>query len=148
METNIGIFDSGIGGVTVLKECLNNNKNFNYYYYSDSIHNPYGEKSEEEVINYCDEIVKYFVDRDCHIIIIACNTASAMASLYLRNKYKNLHIIAIEPAIKLAYDNSILSTLVMATKGTFDSEKFKELFDKYHHKNFYLYSCVGLANLI
>lgn len=148
MKTNIGVFDSGIGGVTVLRECIRRNSNFNFYYYSDSLHNPYGDKGKEEVINYCDEIVKYFIDRNCHIIIIACNTASAMVSSFLRKKYKNINIIAIEPAIKLAYDTNNDGTLIMATKGTLDSDKFKKLYKEYHHKNFYLYSCIGLANLI
>lgn len=148
MKTNIGIFDSGIGGVTVLNECIKLNNNFNYYYYSDSINNPYGDKSRDDIINICDSIVNYLIAKECKIIIIACNTASAMAVDYLRNKYKNIIFIAIEPAIKLAYDNSTSGTLVMATKGTLDSEKFNLLYDKYHHDNFYLYSCVGLANLI
>ncbi len=148
MKTNIGIFDSGIGGVTVLKECIKLNPNFNYYYYSDSINNPYGDKSQDEVIKMCEKIVKNFINKSCYIIIIACNTASAMAVSYLREKYKDIHFIAIEPAIKMVYDTSIDGTLIMATKGTLDSEKFNLLYDKYHHENFYLYSCVGLANLI
>ena len=89
-----------------------------------------------------------FIDIDCHIIIIACNTASAMAVNYLRDKYKDIQFIAIEPAVKLAYDLSTDATLIMATKGTMDSEKFHQLYDKYHHENFYLLSCTGLANLI
>ena len=72
MKTNIGIFDSGIGGVTVLKECIKLNPNFNYYYYSDSINNPYGDKSQDEVIKMCEKIVKNFINKSCYIIIIAC----------------------------------------------------------------------------
>ena len=71
-----------------------------------------------------------------------------MAVDYLREKFSNIYFIAIEPAIKLAYDMSCDGTLIMATKGTMDSERFHLLYDKYHHDNFYLLSCVGLANLI
>ena len=127
------MFDSGIGGVTVLKECIKNNPNFEYFYYSDSKHNPYGDRNQDIIIGYCDKIVNILINSGCRIIIIACNTASA---------------IAIEPAIKLAYDMSNDGTLIMATKGTMDSERFQQLYDKYHHDNFYLLSCVGLANLI
>ena len=148
MNTKIGMFDSGIGGVTVLKECIKRNPNFEYLYYSDSVHNPYGDRSKEVIIGYCEKIVKSFIHQGCKIIIIACNTASAMAVEYLRDKYTDIHFIAIEPAIKLAYDTNQNGTLVMATKGTMDSQKFHELFDKYHHDGYYLISCVGLANLI
>lgn len=148
MNTKIGVLDSGIGGVTVLKECMKIVPQFEYLYYSDSIHNPYGDQSQEVVIGYCDKIVRQLIDRGCYIIIIACNTASAMAVDYLRKYYQNIYFIAIEPAIKLAYDMSCDGTLIMATKGTMDSERFHLLYDKYHHDNFYLLSCVGLANLI
>ena len=148
MNTNIGVLDSGIGGVTVLRECLKVASNFKYFYYSDSIHNPYGDKSREDVIEYCVDIVKFFIQKGCNIIIIACNTASAIAVNYLRDKYKDIYFIAIEPAVKLVYDSSCEGTLIMATKGTMDSEKFHILYDKYHHDNFYLLSCPGLANLI
>ena len=148
MNTKIGIFDSGIGGVTVLKECLKVVSNFEYLYYSDSKHNPYGDKNRDIVIQYCDEIVKHLINMECKIIIIACNTASAMAVKYLMEKYVDIDFIAIEPAIKLAYDTNENGTLVMATKGTMDSQRFHELYDKYHHDKYYLVSCVGLANLI
>lgn len=148
MKTKIGIFDSGIGGVTVLGECMRLVPNFQYLYYSDSIHNPYGDKNEEDVIGYCNDIVKFFIQNGCKIIVIACNTASAIAVRYLRERYTDIYFIAIEPAVKLAYDMSNDGTLIMATKGTMDSEKFRELYSHYHHDNFYLCSCVGLANLI
>ena len=148
MITKIGIFDSGIGGVTVLKKCLSLNPCFDYLYYSDSIHNPYGDKSKDVVIGYCQKIVDYLISKGCRIIIIACNTASAMAVDYLREFYSDIYFIAIEPAIKLAYDTNHDGTLVMATKGTMDSQRFHELYGKYHHDSYYLISCIGLANLI
>ena len=68
---------------------------------------------------------------------------------YLRDKYSNIRFVAIFPAIKLMYDNGNEdNTLIMATKGTMDSKKFHELYDKYSVNNCYLLSCVGLANLI
>lgn len=148
MKTKIGIMDSGIGGITVLKKCIDINKDFEYIYYSDSKHNPYGDKSCDDVIRYCDEIVSYLVCRGCKIIILACNTASAIASEYLRNKYNGIDIIAIEPAIKVASNDSDWGTLVMATKGTINSKKFKKLYREYDNNNMFLVSCSGLADLI
>lgn len=149
MQTKIGVFDSGIGGATVLKECLNLCSNYEYIYYSDSKNNPYGDKKREEVLNISSNICDYLISKGCKIIIIACNTASAICVDYLREKYKDIIFIAIEPAIKVAYDsNELEGTLVMATKGTMDSERFNILYDKYHYDNFYLLSCSGLANII
>ena len=147
-RTKIGFFDSGIGGVTVLRECVKLAPNFEYIYYSDSINNPYGDKSKEKVLEIASNIVEYLISEGCYIIVIACNTASAICVEYLRNYYPNIIFIAIEPAIKCAYDNLEDNTLIMATKGTMDSERFHNLYNKYHRNNFYLKSCIGLANLI
>lgn len=145
----IGIFDSGIGGVTVLKEIIKVLPNENYIYYSDSKNNPYGDKTNEEVIKICDEITKYFIKRNCKVIVIACNTASAKASKYLREKYKDIEFIAIEPAYKMVHDYAYNEpTLVMATKGTIESEKFNILYNKYNNHKTKLLSCVGLADII
>lgn len=146
----IGVFDSGIGGVTVLRELIKTLPNEKFIYYSDSINNPYGDKKDTEIIKICDNVVKKLIQRNCKMIIIACNTASEKASTYLRKKYKEIPIIAIEPACKMVYDHSIqgTSTLIMATKGTIESEKFHILMNKYCDENTYILSCVGLADLI
>lgn len=84
---NVGVFDSGIGGVTVLKEILKILPNENYIYYSDSKNNPYGDKTDKKILEICDNIVQYLLKRNCKAIVIACNTASAKAVSYLRKKY-------------------------------------------------------------
>ena len=133
-NNNIGIFDSGIGGITVLKEIVKVLPNYNYIYYSDSKNNPYGDKSDEEIISICDNVVKYLLDKGCKTIVIACNTASAKAATFLRNKYKNIIFVAIEPAYKMVFDYAYNdSTLVMATKATIESEKFNMLYEKYNN---------------
>ncbi len=144
----IGIFDSGIGGVTVFKEILKYLPNYQYLYYSDSNNNPYGDKSEEELINITENICKYLVNNGCKVIVIACNTASAICKDYLREIF-DIPIIAIEPALKMVYDyNYEGKTLVLATKGTLNSKKFKELYHKYDNHKSIIYECVGLADLI
>ena len=145
----IGFLDSGIGGSTVLTKTLALLPNENYVFFSDSANCPYGDKSDEEIIERCDKIVSLLInDYNCKAIVIACNTASAKASAYLRKKY-SLPIIAIEPAYKMVYDrNPDGFTLVMATKGTIESEKFHKLYYKYNNHKTALIACVGLADII
>ncbi len=145
----IGIFDSGIGGVTVLKEIIKILPYENYIYISDSKNNPYGDMKKEKIIKRCEEITKYLIENKSKVIVIACNTASAIASEFLRKKYKNIPIIAIEPAYKMVYDHNYdKETLVMATKGTIESEKFNLLYKKYNNHKTQLLECVGLAEII
>lgn len=145
----IGVFDSGIGGVTVLREIIKILPNEDYIYYSDSKHNPYGDKKDFEIKQLCDNITQYFIKENCKAIVIACNTASAKASQYLREKYPKIPFIAIEPAYKMVHDyEPDKTTLVMATKGTINSEKFNLLLKKYDNKKTYLLPCVGLADII
>jgi len=148
IKNKIGVFDSGIGGVTVLRELLQLLPDENYIYYSDSINNPYGDKSDEEIFEICDNIVEQLI-KECKIIVIACNTASAKAADKLRIKYPNTPILAIEPAYKTVHDYAYEKpTLIMATKGTIESEKFHNLYNKYDNHKTFLLPCVGLANII
>ena len=145
----IGIFDSGIGGVTVLREILKALPNEDYIYYSDSKNNPYGDKSDEQINELCENIVNLFIKQKCKAIVIACNTASAKSVQYLREKYTNMPFIAIEPAYKMVYDYAYSEpTLVMATKGTIESEKFNLLYHTYDNHKTILLPCVGLADII
>ena len=145
----IGIFDSGIGGATVLKEIIKILPNENYIYYSDSKNNPFGDKTKSEIIEICDNIVQYLLNRNCKIIVIACNTAVAISIDFLRKKYPETKFVGIEPAYKMVYDyNPKGETLVMATKATLESEKFNILYQKYNNFKTYLMPCVGLADVI
>lgn len=148
-DYKIGVFDSGIGGVTVLKEIIKILPNEQYIYYSDSIHNPYGDRKEKEIIDICRKNVEFLIEKGCQVIVIACNTASAIAAQTLRKEYKNIPFIAIEPAYKMVHDYAFDNeTLVMATKGTIESEKFNLLYSKYDNHKTELLSCVGLADII
>ena len=145
----IGLFDSGIGGASVLIELLKEIPNEKYLYLSDSLNNPYGDKTDEELFKICKNNVEYLISKGCKAIVIACNTASVRASEMLREEYKNTLIFAIEPAYKMVYDYDYnKSTLIMATKGTIESEKFKKLYEKYDNHKTYLLPCIGLADII
>ena len=148
-ESSIGVFDSGIGGVTVLREIIKILPNENYIYYSDSKNNPYGDKTKQEIIKRCEEVFSYLLEKNCKAIVIACNTASAIAVNTLREKHKDIPIIAIEPAYKMVHDYAYdKETLVMATKGTIESERFNLLYNKYNNHKTKLLECVGLADVI
>lgn len=124
--------------------------NESYFFFSDSLNNPYGDKADGEIKKRCDEIVSFLVEcKKCKAVVLACNTASAKAAAYLREKYYDVPIIAIEPAYKMVHDFAPEGfTLVMATRGTLESEKFAALYKKYDNENTELLACVGMADLI
>lgn len=146
----IGVFDSGIGGLTVLDEIVKLLPNYNYIYYGDSKNNPYGEKTDKELLNITSNIVEQFKKRGCKIIVIACNTATTRCMKKLKEKYQDLIFIGTVPAIKVACDNNFKNTLVMATPATIESERTNELVKDNIRtdQKIYLVPCFGLANAI
>ncbi len=146
----IGVFDSGIGGLTVLDELYEVLPKEDFIFYADSIHNPYGEKSDEELYQITSDIVEYLIERDCHIIVIACNTATTRCIQYLREHFPEVVFIGTEPAVKVACDGNYKNTLVMATPATIQSERLQLLIHDNQKENnhFYLAPCYGLANAI
>ena len=125
----IGIFDSGIGGVTVLHEAMKRLPNEEYIFYADLDHVPYGVKTPEEVIGFVDNIVADLVGRGVDAIVIACNTATSVAAEYVRIKY-DIPIIGMEPAVKPAVEASNSRVLVMATPITIRENKLQNLLKK------------------
>ncbi|MEZ4850435.1 MAG: glutamate racemase [Bacteroidia bacterium] len=125
-EAPIGIFDSGLGGLSVWKEAVRLLPGESIVYYADSGNCPYGPRPEEEIIHLSEEIVKFLLKKNCKLIVIACNTATAAAVSYLREKYE-VPFVGIEPALKPA---SLATTSghigVLATKGTFKGKHYLE----------------------
>lgn len=145
----ICFFDSGIGGATILREVVKLLPNEGYIYYADSINNPYGEKSKEELFFIVDSVVSRLLEYNPKVIVCACNTATAMVLGDIRKKYPSVVFVGTEPAVKVVYDNyRDKQTIVLTTKGTGESEKFLELFHKYETKNCKLVVASELANLI
>ena len=145
----IGVFDSGIGGVTVLSEIIKLLPYENYIYYSDSLNNPYGNIDDDKLFEITCNIMDYFVSKNCKAVVIACNTASSKCSFKLREKYKDIIIVCIEPAYKMVHDYAYTNNcLVMATPGTINSEKFKNLYNKYDNGKTTILPCKYLANMI
>ncbi len=100
---NIGIFDSGIGGMTLLHQAMVLMPHENYIFYADTDHVPYGTKTREQVMSYVDAVIRFMTEHDCKAVLIACNTATAVAADRMRTKYQSIPIIGIEPAVKPAF---------------------------------------------
>lgn len=126
----IGVFDSGIGGLTLLHEIIRHLPNEQYCYYADTEHVPYSTKSEEQIKLYVDKAINYFLEKNVKAIVLACNTATNVCIEDLRKKH-TLPIIAIQPAVKVAFDKDILKRkiLVCATPITLRSGRFQRLLD-------------------
>lgn len=131
----IGFFDSGLGGLTILKEAIKK-LNAKYIYVGDILNSPYGIKPKEEVKKYIFKNIKFLVDKGCKIIVIACNTATSICINDLRQMYKDVCFIGTEPAIKPAMlGNHHKKVLVMATSLTLKEEKLQNLINKLDAKN-------------
>ena len=145
----ICFFDSGIGGATILREVVKLLPNEGYIYYADSINNPYGKKSKEELFDIACNVVSKLLKYDPKIIVCACNTATAMVLGDIRKKYPSVIFVGTEPAVKVVHDYyKDKKSIVLTTKGTGESEKFLELFHKYETDNCKLVPAPELANLI
>lgn len=127
----IGIFDSGLGGLSVWKEIAKQLPRESVLYYADSFHCPYGAKSQDEIIHLSEQIVEFLLSKEAKLIVVACNTATAGAIAHLRGKYE-IPFVGMEPAVKPAANMSVSKKIgILATRGTFDGEHFKATTDKY-----------------
>ena len=146
----IAVIDSGLGGLSVLKVLMRELPNENYIYFGDSANAPYGEKSGDEVKRITDENIGMLRDCGAKAVVIACNTATSAAAEYVREKYANIPIIGMEPAVKpAAMMAEHPKVVVMATPLTLMREKFLRLIEKYSDKaEFVTVPCHGLVELV
>lgn len=128
MRAPIGIFDSGIGGLSVLDACVKLMPNENYIYVADLANMPYGDKPPELIRGYAEACAERLVGMGCKAIVIACNTATAVAADSVRARFPLLPVIGLEPAVKpcLAELGGGYA-LVLVTPATFASDRFKKL---------------------
>jgi len=125
----IGIFDSGIGGLTVAKAISKILPNERFIYFGDTAHLPYGDKSKEAILRYSKRITEFLLANNCKSIVIACNTASAISYPYLRDKHKGAIpvINVIDPIIEaIVADGSHKKIGLIATKTTVQSGVYQE----------------------
>ena len=127
----IGIFDSGMGGLSVLHEAYHMLRGEEFIFYADTKHVPYGTKTEEEIKGYTSKITEFLLNKKVDAIVIACNTATSVAVAGLREKY-NIPIIGMEPAVKPAVEKTDdgARILLMATPVTLREEKLAKLLSR------------------
>ena len=144
----IGVFDSGIGGLSVLRALQQELPNERFVYLADNAHAPYGEKSEDFVSQRTHAIAQYLqTHHQIKALVVACNTATAAAIQGLRAVYPTLPLVGVEPALKPALALSTTRRIgVIATRGTVGSEKFSRLLASVKDEaTFVVQACNGLA---
>lgn len=133
---NIGFFDSGLGGLLVLKATAKALPQYDYVYYADTANLPYGDKSEEEIYELTKSALVWLFERDCLLVIVACNTVSAetlrrIQDTYLKEKYPDRRVLGvIVPTIESVQEQSVKRALLLATKRTVESGKFERELEK------------------
>lgn len=128
----IGIFDSGAGGLSVLREIIKVLPGEKYVYYSDNANCPYGEKSRDFIIERARYITEFLLDKGADIIVVACNTATAAAISSLRNEYPEVRFIGMEPAVKPASHCTKSGVVgVLATAGTLKADKYLDTRERF-----------------
>ena len=147
----IGVFDSGLGGISVAREIRRDMPNEHVLYFGDSANAPYGTKSPEQVRELSDVIVKRFVEQGVKAVVIACNTATSAAANELRDTY-DIPIIGMEPALKVACDRGHgkrQRVIVAATPLTLRERKFAVLMDRFKADHtIFPEPCPGLVEIV
>jgi len=125
----IGVFDSGLGGLTVVQALNQVIKGAELFYIADTKNAPYGEKTSEQILQYSLDISNYFIETyQIDALVVACNTATSVAINILRDKYPHLIIVGTEPAIKPAIEQTCTGKVgVLATPATLRGEKYQAL---------------------
>lgn len=146
----VGVFDSGVGGLSVLRALRAHLPHAPLLYVADSAHAPYGEKSEAFIIERSLRIAEFLLGEGAQVLVVACNTATAAAVQALRQAHPLLPIVGIEPGVKPAVAASRLKKVgVMATPGTLASAKFARLVEAHQgDAEIVLQACPGLAAAI
>jgi glutamate racemase len=123
---SIGVFDSGIGGLTVLKELLNILPNESYIYIGDNKNCPYGDKTKEELYIYAKRIIDYFIRCNVKLIVVACNTTSSNVLDRLKSEYSIPIIGVIDATVGDFISRGISTTLIIATNATINSNAYED----------------------
>lgn len=128
----IGIFDSGVGGLSVLRHIQNILPNEKLLYFADQAHVPYGSRSLAEIRWFSEEITRFLLRQRCKIIVVACNTATAAALNFLRQTFAEVPFVGMEPAVKPAALKTRSGKVgVLATENTFASPRYAQLMSRF-----------------
>lgn len=151
-DAAVGIFDSGIGGLSVLRPIHAALPREKLLYFADSGYAPYGDKGEDEIVARSLAIASFFVDQGVKALVVACNTATAAAIQAIRERWPALVVVGIEPGLKPAAQQTGSGTVgVLATRSTLASKRFallREQMESQYRVRFLPQACVGLVDLI
>jgi len=128
----IGIFDSGVGGLSVLRAIREQMPEESVIYFGDQGHVPYGSRSMEQIQNFSEGITNFLLEQNAKIIVVACNTASAAALKYLREKFPDVQFVGMEPAVKPAAEHTQTGRVgVLATPATFQGALYASVVERF-----------------
>jgi glutamate racemase len=146
----IGVFDSGVGGLSVLREIIRQLPQEDILYIADQSHVPYGRRPLKEVRDYAVGITEYLLSKQAKIIVLACNTASAAALKTLRQIYPDVPFVGMEPAVKPAAETTKSGAVgVLATPATFQGELYASVIERFAQGvTVYQHTCPGLVQQI
>ncbi len=128
----IGLFDSGIGGLSILREIRQLLPHEDVLYFADQAHVPYGRRSMQQIRSFSVSITRFLLDLESKLIVVACNTASAAALHHLRATFPETPFVGMEPAVKPAAERTITGRIgVLATSATFQGELYASLLERF-----------------
>lgn len=149
-ESPVGVFDSGLGGLSILRELARELPDERFVYFGDTAHIPYGPRSLEEVRTFCTAIARNLIGIPAKAVVVACNAASAASLAHLRTVFPATPFIGMEPAIKPAAATSKTGKVgVLATRATFQGQLFESAVERFARGTEVLcQACPGLADFI
>jgi glutamate racemase len=150
LNSPIGIFDSGVGGISVLRAIRMQMPEESIMYFGDQEHVPYGSRSMEQIQNFSEAITRLLLEQGAKIIVVACNTASAAALRYLRGKFPDVQFVGMEPAVKPAAEHTQTGKVgVLATPATFQGALYASVVERFANGvELFQETCPGLVQQI
>jgi glutamate racemase len=146
----IGVFDSGVGGLSVLRAMRDQMPEESMVYFGDQGHVPYGPRSMEEIQKFSEGITRFLLEQNSKLIVVACNTASAAALKYLRGQFPEVPFVGMEPAVKPAAEITKTGKVgVLATPATFQGALYASVVERFGAGvEFFQHTCPGLVGQI
>ncbi len=148
--TPIGVFDSGVGGLSVWREIVRQLPAEDTLYFADQAHIPYGQRSLDEVRRLTEDVTRFLLGQDAKLIVVACNTASGAALHALREKFPEVPFVGMEPAVKPAVEHTRTGIIgVIATAATFQGDLFARLVQRFGNGfDIHTQACPGLVEAV
>src|SRR5512145_1661037 len=149
-QSPIGIFDSGVGGISVLRAIREQMPEESVIYFGDQRHIPYGPRPMEQIRDFSEAITRFLIEKGAKIIVVACNTASAAALKYLRETFPEIQFVGMEPAVKPAAEKTQTGKVgVLATPATFQGALYASVVERFANGvELFQDTCPGLVQQI